>query len=95
MLINDASRAYVQDTLIVSMQKKIDILQNERRDVYGNFNSQIAVLNEKYAVQVEQTGIERSLKEHHKREGRKFKRQRNIVIGVTAVIGIYTVFKPP
>lgn len=98
-LIEDAFKKRILDTLVDSLQFRVQILETEKKVVYTSFNKQIAGLRQVQLKQSEIIGYQESLTSYYKLESRKYKTQRDI--GITAVIA-YTVvrigvkvFKPP
>jgi hypothetical protein len=99
LLFEDAFKKRIQDTLIDSLDSRVQILEAEKKMAYNSFNEQIKAHKESVRYYREITDLERSLKEYERTEKRKYKYQRNLgIAGVVTYVVIRVgvkVFKPP
>lgn len=98
LLIEDAYKKRIQDTLIVNLEARVKILEMDKITTYESFNNELSDERQKFKKQFELTGLEASLKEAYKTDARKYRRQRNFLMGgggVAAIYGIIRVFVPP
>jgi 3-phenylpropionate/cinnamic acid dioxygenase small subunit len=98
-VLEKAFTKLIYDSLIDSLEFRVQTLETEKKSVYSSFNAQIGSMREVQVKQKEIITYQESLTNFYKAESRKYKNQRNI--GITAVIA-YTVvrigvkvFKPP
>ncbi len=97
-LAQDAYTKRLQDTLIDSLHSRINILEQEKVDIWNSFDAQLDAEREKDKAQVELITYEGSMAEFHKTEARKFRKQRNWLLiggGVYVAYKIARVFVPP
>jgi predicted transcriptional regulator len=98
-VLEKAFTKLIYDSLIDSLEFRVQTLEAEKKSAYNSFNAQIGRMREVDAKNQEIIKHEQELKAYYKNLARKYKTQRDI--GITAVIA-YTVvrigvkvFKPP
>jgi hypothetical protein len=98
-VLEKAFTKLIYDSLIDSLEFRVQTLEAEKKSVYSSFNAQIGYMRETEKKQGEVIQYQETLTKFYKAESRKYKTQRDI--GITAVIA-YTVvrigikvFKPP
>lgn len=94
-LVRDAVVKHIQDTLIDSLESKIDVLEKRFASRDQQFKALLSTESERANKEAELVQIEKSMKEYYKTQARKYNRQRNWAIGIAVAATAYAVFKPP
>lgn len=97
---HDAYRSYVQDTVINELSGKIGLLENQIANIQANFRDELAIERQKNdllkqnAISYQQmnSSYEAETKYLKKRE-RKARRERNVAIGIGAILIVLAVAK--
>lgn len=98
LLIEDAYKKRIQDTLIDSLETRVNLLTRETIAIKASYVQEIAIEQAKSIKQQELITYEGSLKEYYKTQAVRYRRQRNWLIGgigLAAAFGIAKVFVPP
>lgn len=96
LIVQDAVIKRIQDTTIITLERKLQVMESNSVTRESQFADLIKQRNAEIISQVQLTSYESSLKSYYKARARKFKRQRNIAVvaGIGAIATIL-VFKPP
>ena len=100
-IIQDAFTKRIQDTLIVTLETKIDTLESYLASREKYHNQILTLEREKLRAQAELITAETSLAEYYSQKYKKTRKQRNATVMALGVIVLYNVaknaklFKPP
>lgn len=95
LAVQDAVVKHIQDTIIDSLESKIQLLETHYTSRETQFRSLLKVESERADRNAELTQIEKSMKEYYKTQARKYNHQRKWAFGIAIAATAYAVFKPP